>query len=71
MELIKALEKEVRSIRLKINKLSDFIDDSSHFQNYSDVQKALTATQANAMTSYLYILLERIHYLEKENETNR
>ena len=68
MKLIKALEKEVRAIKVKIDKLSEFIDDSPHFENYSDVQRALTATQANAMTSYLYILLERIYYLEKEND---
>jgi hypothetical protein len=70
MKLIKALEKEAREIKVKIDKLSEFIDDITYFQSYSDVQRALTATQANTMTSYLYILLERIHYLEKENETN-
>lgn len=72
MKLIKALKEEADSAQDKINKLSWFIEDSHIFRDYSDVQKALTATQLNVLIAYKHILLERVHYLEKENnETDR
>jgi len=68
MKLINALKKEADSTQKKINNLSFFIDDSPYFRDYSDVQKALTATQLNVLITYQHILLERVHYLEKEND---
>ena len=51
---------EQQSLKKKLEKLEDFIDNNRIFETVSDMQRVLLVTQLNAIKLYLYTLDERI-----------
>lgn len=67
-ELIKKLKKEFDELKIKTEKLWDYIHTNIEFMNLDYLHMNLLSTQYNLMVSYGNILLARISFLENKND---
>lgn len=62
---LERLQIEREELKIKVEKLNDFIENNPSFDDVSEMQRVLLVTQLNCMAMYLYTLEERIYDLNK------
>lgn len=60
----KELTIEKDELKIKLDKLNNFIEENPRFNDLSDIQRILLTNQFNAMELYYYALDSRIEYLD-------
>lgn len=66
--LLERLQVERDELKVKTDKLNDFIENNPAYNEVSHVQRVLLVTQYNLMTMYVYTLDERIYDLKNAVE---
>lgn len=63
-EVEKRITLERDELKIKLDKLNDFIEKNKKFNDLSDIQRLLLVNQFNAMELYLYALDSRLQHLD-------
>jgi hypothetical protein len=62
-DFLERMHEELKQLKEKKDKLSDFIDNNSKFKELSNIQRILLINQFNAMDLYYFALESRIEYI--------
>lgn len=62
-EVEKRITLERDELKIKLDKLNDFIEKNEKFNDLSDIQRLLLVNQFNAMELYFYALDSRLQHL--------